>query len=108
MSSTHDPKRRAVLLGGLAAGCAACLPAAWAAEKMPAGGKQPAQQPSQQPGGGSSAGKMTQAAARYQSKPNANQKCSNCANFIAPGSCKVVDGKVSPNGWCIVYAPKSA
>lgn len=103
MSSTHDPKRRTVLLGGLVAGYAACLPAAWAAEKVPGAEKPPAQQQPGEPSGG----KMTQAAARYQSKPNANQKCSNCANFIAPGSCKVVEGKVSPNGWCIVYAPKS-
>lgn len=103
MSATHDPKRRTVLLGGLAAGCALCLPAAWGAEKAPGAEKQPAQKP-----GGSPGGKTSKATAKYQSKPNGTLKCANCNNFMAPDSCKVVEGKVSPDGWCILYAPKAA
>ena len=32
--------------------------------------------------------------------------CSTCVNFEAPTACKIVAGSISPNGWCIVYAPK--
>jgi hypothetical protein len=27
--------------------------------------------------------------------------------FIAPDSCKVVEGKISPNGYCIAWARKT-
>jgi hypothetical protein len=30
------------------------------------------------------------------------------ALFEAPSSCKTVDGTVSPQGWCMVYAKKPA
>lgn len=51
--------------------------------------------------------KMTQQAAKYQSTPKGSQKCATCTNFQPPDSCKVVQGKVSPNGWCQMYAKKS-
>lgn len=50
---------------------------------------------------------------KYQDKPNGKQKCSGCSLFIpgksatAVGSCKVVDGAISPNGWCTAFAPKT-
>jgi len=25
---------------------------------------------------------------------------------VPPAACKVVEGKISPKGWCAVYAPK--
>jgi len=25
---------------------------------------------------------------------------------VAPSSCKMVDGKINPKGWCQLYAPK--
>ncbi len=49
---------------------------------------------------------------KYQSKPHGKQKCSGCALFIpgksatASGTCKVVDGSISPNGWCTAFSPK--
>lgn len=52
------------------------------------------------------AAKQSQAQAGYQDKPNGDQSCSNCAVFVAPSSCGVVDGTISPNGWCKLYQKK--
>jgi hypothetical protein len=50
--------------------------------------------------------KATQAAMKYQDKPNGDQKCSNCLQFEPPSSCKVVEGKISPEGYCIAWVKK--
>lgn len=43
----------------------------------------------------------------YQDKPGRNgQKCSGCRFFRPPSACKIVTGKISPNGWCIAWAKK--
>jgi hypothetical protein len=42
----------------------------------------------------------------YQGQPKGSQRCDNCLNFEAPSGCKVVEGQVSPQGWCKAYAPK--
>jgi hypothetical protein len=43
---------------------------------------------------------------KYQDKPGKNgQKCAGCSLFVKPDKCKVVTGKISPNGWCIAWAP---
>ena len=52
------------------------------------------------------AAKMSPQAMSYRPSPNGNQKCGNCANFQPPTSCKVVDGAISPSGWCILYRSK--
>ncbi len=60
------------------------------------------------------AAKGSQAQYKYQSKPNGSKKCSNCTFYIAGksstanGSCKIVDGTISPNGYCIAYSAKSS
>ena len=42
----------------------------------------------------------------YQWTPNSQgSHCSICANFVAPISCKVVSGTISPEGYCLVFAP---
>ena len=46
-------------------------------------------------------------AVKYQDSPNNGQKCSDCLYFQAPSSCGVVDGTISPNGWCSLYNKKS-
>jgi hypothetical protein len=51
--------------------------------------------------------KMTQTAAAYQGTAKGDQSCANCALFQAPSSCTLVDGTVSPNGWCRFYSKKS-
>jgi hypothetical protein len=49
---------------------------------------------------------------KYQDKPNGKQKCSGCALYVpgktptAMGTCKVVKGAISPNGWCTAFSPK--
>ena len=52
--------------------------------------------------------------AQYQTKPKNGQQCSGCSLYIAAksnpsksnGTCKVVKGAISPQGWCKFYAKK--
>jgi High potential iron-sulfur protein len=48
--------------------------------------------------------KQSKQAAEYQVNPKGIQMCATCTLFVAPRSCKVVEGDISPNGWCKVYA----
>lgn len=50
--------------------------------------------------------KIAQKLVQYQKTPKNNQKCSTCLHFVAPDSCKMVEGKIDPNGWCSLFAPK--
>jgi hypothetical protein len=50
--------------------------------------------------------KVSQAEAKYQVTPNGGQACNGCANFTVPAACKVVDGNISPNGWCKLFKAK--
>ncbi|QAY94741.1 high potential iron sulfur protein [Methylovirgula ligni] len=50
--------------------------------------------------------KVAQSAAQYQDSPKNGQQCSTCSHFQAPGSCEVVDGTISPSGWCALYTKK--
>jgi hypothetical protein len=50
--------------------------------------------------------KASKEALKYQDKPNGDQKCSNCMQFEPPGSCKLVEGAISPNGYCIAWVKK--
>jgi hypothetical protein len=52
------------------------------------------------------ASKMSQKAVSYQPTPKDNRQCGNCLNFDAPASCKLVDGTISPSGWCTIYITK--
>ncbi len=54
------------------------------------------------------AAKAPQKAVKYQDTPKGDQNCEGCALFEAPSSCKTVDGTISPQGWCMVYAKKPA
>jgi anaerobic selenocysteine-containing dehydrogenase len=52
--------------------------------------------------------KMTEKAAGYQETPGKDgSNCSTCALFQAPSSCTLIDGTISPNGWCRFYSKKS-
>lgn len=56
--------------------------------------------------------KGSQAQFKYQKTPNNGKNCSQCKFFVkgssptANGSCSLVAGTISPNGWCIAYAKK--
>jgi hypothetical protein len=49
-------------------------------------------------------GNLSKKAAEYQDGPKGVQMCATCTLFDAPHSCKVVEGEISPNGWCKAYA----
>jgi hypothetical protein len=51
--------------------------------------------------------KFSQAMAKYQSTPKGADRCANCSQYESAATCKVVEGKVEPNGWCFLYARKS-
>lgn len=56
--------------------------------------------------------KATKQAMQYQEQPKNGQRCDTCMHFVAGakqgamGTCKVVDGPISPNGWCVAYVKK--
>ncbi len=84
--STHNQSRRIVLRSLLATGCALCLPRLSTAQT----------------------GKMSKAQAQYQDQSKGDQKCGNCMYFSAPNSCMVVEGNISPDGWCKLWVKKPA
>jgi hypothetical protein len=51
--------------------------------------------------------KASQKSVMYQQTPKNGQYCSICQQFIPPSSCKVVDGEISPNGYCILFIKKT-
>jgi len=49
--------------------------------------------------------KVSQVSVRYQPQPKGEQKCGNCMHFIADSNtCKLVEGTISPDGWCVIWA----
>lgn len=48
--------------------------------------------------------KAKKAAVRYQDEPKKDRNCNNCRHFEPPNACKLVEGEVSPNGWCTVWS----
>lgn len=51
---------------------------------------------------------------KYQSTPKGKQKCSLCTLFVpgatatASGTCKVIPGPISPNGWCTAFTARAS
>lgn len=82
--STYNHPRRRVLRSLFAAGCALCLPQVSLAR----------------------GGQMRKDQAQYQDKPKGDQKCIGCMHFIEPNSCHIVEGDISPDGWCKLWFKK--
>ncbi len=101
----HDPQRRTVLRGTLAAGVTLMLFGCKAKqeESLPTSQTGPAPV-SEASSAAAPSTKMSQAQAQYQPQPKGTQKCANCTNFIASSNtCKVVEGQVASEGWCIAW-----
>jgi len=42
---------------------------------------------------------------KYQDKPGPHgQTCAGCRFFKKPNGCTIVQGKISPKGWCVAWA----
>lgn len=56
--------------------------------------------------------KSSKGQVKYQNHPNGAAKCASCRFFIpgknatSMGSCQIVAGSISPNGWCTAYSKK--
>jgi hypothetical protein len=88
----HYPERRRLLLRiGLAA---AAIPAAAVLGARPA----------------RAASMTSKADVHYQFMPHGAERCGLCASFVAggdahgPGSCRIVDGPIPQDGWCVLFA----
>lgn len=59
------------------------------------------------------AAKASKAVAMYQDKPHGQQECDRCTHFVpgttatANGTCQLVQGNISPKGWCVFFTPKA-
>jgi High potential iron-sulfur protein len=51
--------------------------------------------------------KMSQADAKYQATPKGDQRCDGCMLFQPPSACKIVEGGISPSGWCQLFVKKT-
>ena len=110
--------RRLVLRGVLAVGCGMVLPAALigcdskegekSSSAAPAGSSPTNNTGSESAAPTSEVAKAPQQAVQYQTEPKNGQKCDGCMHFIAgSNSCKLVEGQISPDGWCTLWAQKS-
>ncbi len=52
--------------------------------------------------------KAAQKSVIYQQSPKNGQYCSICQQFIPPSACKVVEGEINPQGYCILFIKKTA
>jgi hypothetical protein len=49
--------------------------------------------------------KISQTAVAYQDHPEGDKRCGKCLQFQQPSSCKIVDGEISPQGFCRIFIP---
>jgi len=58
--------------------------------------------------GGRAVAKASKAELSYRDAPKDGKSCSNCRLFTASepgkGTCAVIEGPVSANGWCMAYS----
>lgn len=52
--------------------------------------------------------KVTKAVVKYQEKSTNGKVCKDCLHFIPEtNECKLVEGKINPEGWCTFYLNKN-
>ncbi len=49
--------------------------------------------------------KLTKNDVDYRGWPKGRDRCENCRVWSPPDSCKSVEGKISPTGWCNIWRP---
>lgn len=63
-------------------------------------------------GGTARAGTGSRQDFHYQDHPNEGRHCANCVAYTAPpsgqpfGTCSIVAGPISPDGWCMAFTAK--
>lgn len=50
--------------------------------------------------------KVPKKAVNYQDSPMDGKRCAGCTFYKEGGSCEKVEGEISPDGWCALWAPK--
>jgi len=50
--------------------------------------------------------KLSWEAAQYQDQAKDGRRCDGCIYWVAPHSCRIVAGRISPKGWCAYYIAK--
>jgi len=50
------------------------------------------------------AAKVSPSTVSYQGAPKGDQRCGTCKQFEPPSACRLIDGKISPQGWCKLWA----
>jgi hypothetical protein len=95
MTQDEILSRRAVLRGALITGCCLFVPVTL----LGACSKET------ESGAPTLPGKLSKDEVKYQDQPKGTQTCSNCMNFnSAKKTCNRVEGPVSPEGWCVLWA----
>jgi hypothetical protein len=57
------------------------------------------------------AAKLAKGDVQYQDRPKDGKDCDDCIHFVGgangtPSTCKVVDGPISPHGYCLAFTAK--
>lgn len=107
--------RRDVLRGGLALGCGVWLPMVMLSGCDARNSTTPTSvdptatsAPGTETSPSAVPAKMAKAAAQYQPQPKGEQKCAVCLHFIAASNtCQLVEGPISPDGWCMLWVKKA-
>ena len=50
--------------------------------------------------------KIKKAEALYQDHPRGQQRCEICLQFLPPDKCQLVEGTITPKGYCQFFAAK--
>ena len=49
--------------------------------------------------------KISKQAVAYQDHPDGDKRCERCGQFQPPDACKMVEGPISPQGFCRIFVP---
>lgn len=116
--SQDIPSRRNLLRGTLALGSSLCLPALFSGcDSKDTGNASRTATPAPAPtpaatvtenAPAAAANKVKKEAVQYQEQAKGDQKCGLCLHFQPESnSCKLVEGQISPDGWCILWTKKA-